>query len=110
MQRTAAAGADHVVDIEPHIVTWQMVGQRLAMGGPFGLLVLDPRTARGEVRATEETAPALDRRALITIAFEAYSDAALRRAEVSHTAAPDPATATVALGAQTGLGARRPPL
>jgi hypothetical protein len=45
MQRTAAAGADHVVDIEPHIVTWQMIGQRLAMRAPFGWLVLDPRTA-----------------------------------------------------------------
>ena len=45
MQRAAAAGADHVVDIEPYIVAWQMVGQRLAMGGPFGLLVLDPRAA-----------------------------------------------------------------
>ena len=39
--------------------------------------------------------------ALINIAFEVYLHAALRRAEVSHTAAPDPATA--------GLGARRPP-
>jgi hypothetical protein len=45
MQRSAAAAADHVVDIEPHIVARQMVGQRLAMGGPFGLLVLDPGTA-----------------------------------------------------------------
>jgi hypothetical protein len=45
VQRTAAAGADHIVDIEPHIVAGQMVGQRLAIGGPFGLLVLDPRTA-----------------------------------------------------------------
>jgi cation transport regulator ChaB len=34
--------------------------------------------------------------ALINIAFEVYSDAALRRAEVSHTAAPDPATAVMA--------------
>ena len=45
MKRAAAAGADHFVDIEPHIVARQMVGQRLAMGGPFGLLVLDPWTA-----------------------------------------------------------------
>ena len=44
MQRAAATGTNYVVDIEPHIVARQMVGQRLAMGGPFGLLVLDPRT------------------------------------------------------------------
>jgi hypothetical protein len=62
------------------------------------------------VGATEETAPALDGLALITIAFEAYSDAALARAEVSHTAAPDPATAAIAPWAQTRLGARRPPV
>jgi hypothetical protein len=54
------------------------------------------------VRATEETAPALDGLALITIAFEAYSDAALRRAEVSHTAAPDPATPAIAHGLKQG--------
>ena len=34
--------------------------------------------------------------ALITIAFEIYSDAALTNAEVSHTAVPDPATVAVA--------------
>jgi hypothetical protein len=34
--------------------------------------------------------------ALITIAFEIYSDATLTSAEVSHTAAPDPATVAVA--------------
>ena len=34
--------------------------------------------------------------ALTTIAFEIYSDAALTRAEVSRTAAPDPVTAAVA--------------
>jgi hypothetical protein len=34
--------------------------------------------------------------ALITIAFEIYSDAALTSAEVSHTPAPDPATVAVA--------------
>jgi hypothetical protein len=33
--------------------------------------------------------------ALITIAFEIYSDAALTSAEVSHTVAPDPATVAV---------------
>jgi hypothetical protein len=34
--------------------------------------------------------------ALITIAFEIYSDVALMSAEVSHAAAPDPATVAVA--------------
>jgi hypothetical protein len=34
--------------------------------------------------------------ALITVAFEIYSDAALTSAEVSHTFAPDPVTAAVA--------------
>jgi hypothetical protein len=34
--------------------------------------------------------------ALITVAFEIFSDAALTSAEVSHTAAPDPATAAIA--------------
>ena len=32
-------------EIEPHIRARQMVGQRLAMGGSFGLLPLDLRTA-----------------------------------------------------------------
>jgi hypothetical protein len=40
--------------------------------------------------------------ALITIAFENYSDAALTSAEVSHTAAPDPATAAIAHGLKHG--------
>jgi hypothetical protein len=40
--------------------------------------------------------------ALITIAFEIYSDAALTSAEVSHTAAPDPATAAIAHGFKHG--------
>ena len=40
--------------------------------------------------------------ALITIAFEIYSDAALTSAEVSHTAAPDPATAAIAHGLKHG--------
>jgi hypothetical protein len=34
--------------------------------------------------------------ALISIAFEIYSDAALTSAEVSHTSVPDPATAAIA--------------
>jgi hypothetical protein len=34
--------------------------------------------------------------ALITIAFEIYSDAALTSADVSHTSARDPVTAAVA--------------
>ena len=33
-----------VADIEPHILARQMVGQRLAMGRPFGWLLLDSRT------------------------------------------------------------------
>jgi hypothetical protein len=40
--------------------------------------------------------------ALITIAFEIYSDAALTSAEVSHTAVPDPATVAVAHGLKQG--------
>jgi hypothetical protein len=36
--------------------------------------------------------------ALITIAFEVYSDAALTSAEVSHAAVPDPATVAIAHG------------
>lgn len=36
--------------------------------------------------------------ALITIAFEIYSDASLTSAEISHTTAPDPATAAIARG------------
>jgi hypothetical protein len=40
--------------------------------------------------------------ALITIAFEIYSDAALMSAEVSHTAAPDPATVAVAHALKRG--------
>jgi hypothetical protein len=44
MQRTATAGAGHVADIEPHVLARQMLRQRLAMGGSFGLLLLDPRT------------------------------------------------------------------
>ena len=44
--------------------------------------------------------------ALITIAFEIYSDAALKTAEVSHTAASDPATAGHRPCGQTQLGAK----
>jgi hypothetical protein len=40
--------------------------------------------------------------ALITIAFEIYSDAALKSAEISRTAAPDPATAAIAHGLKYG--------
>ena len=40
--------------------------------------------------------------ALITIAFEIYSDAALTSAEVSHTVAPDPVTAAVAHALRRG--------
>jgi hypothetical protein len=36
--------------------------------------------------------------ALISIAFEVYSDAALTNAEVSHAAVPDPATVAIAHG------------
>ena len=46
MQRTTTAGAGHLINIEPHVLTWQMIGQRLAMGRPFSLLVLDPQTVR----------------------------------------------------------------
>src|SRR5207302_5526860 len=44
MQRAPAAAAGCVVNIEPHILARQMIGQRLAMGRPFGVLLLDPRT------------------------------------------------------------------
>ncbi|MEY9495933.1 hypothetical protein ABIF33_004953 [Bradyrhizobium elkanii] len=44
MQRAAAAGADHAVDIEPHILARQMIGQRFAMGRSFGWLFLGSRT------------------------------------------------------------------
>jgi hypothetical protein len=40
--------------------------------------------------------------ALIAIAFEIYSDAALTSAEVSHAAAPDPATVAVAHALKPG--------
>ncbi len=40
--------------------------------------------------------------ALITIAFEIYSDAVLTSAEVSHTAVPDPATVAVAHALKRG--------
>ena len=40
--------------------------------------------------------------ALITIAGEIYSDAAITSGKASHTAAPDPATAAIAHGPNTG--------
>jgi hypothetical protein len=40
--------------------------------------------------------------ALITIAGEIYSDAALTSGKASHTAAPDPATAAIAHGLKHG--------
>ena len=40
--------------------------------------------------------------ALIAIAFEVYSDAALTSAAVSHAAAPDPATAAITHGLKHG--------
>ena len=45
MQRAAATGAGHVVDIEPYILARQMVGQRFATGRSFGWLLLSRRTA-----------------------------------------------------------------
>jgi hypothetical protein len=39
---------------------------------------------------------------LVTVAFEIFSDAALTSAEVSHTAAPDPATAAIAHALKRG--------
>jgi hypothetical protein len=47
--------------------------------------------------------------AVATIAFEVFSDAALTTAEVFRPAGPDPATAAIAHGAQTRLGAPNPP-
>jgi hypothetical protein len=40
--------------------------------------------------------------ALITIAFEVYSDAELTSAQVSRTAAPDPATTAIIHGVKHG--------
>jgi hypothetical protein len=40
--------------------------------------------------------------ALITIAFEVYLDAELTSAQVSHTVAPDPATAAIVHGIKHG--------
>jgi hypothetical protein len=40
--------------------------------------------------------------ALITIAFEIYSDAGLTSADLSHTAAPDPTTVAVAHALKRG--------
>ena len=40
--------------------------------------------------------------ALITVAFEIYSDAALTSAEVFHAAPPDPATLAIAHGLKHG--------
>jgi hypothetical protein len=40
--------------------------------------------------------------ASITIAFEVYSDASLTSSDISHTAAPDPAGAAIALGLKHG--------
>jgi hypothetical protein len=40
--------------------------------------------------------------ALVTIAFEVYSDASLVSGDISHIAAPDPATAAIAHGLKHG--------
>jgi hypothetical protein len=40
--------------------------------------------------------------ALITIAFEVYSDTALTSAVINHTAAPDPATVAIIHGLKRG--------
>jgi hypothetical protein len=40
--------------------------------------------------------------ALLSVAFEIYSDAALTSAEVSHTSAPDPVTSAVAHALRRG--------
>ena len=53
-------------------------------------------------KATMRTLAVIFVLALITIAFEVYSDAALTSAEVSHTAAPDPATAAIAHALRRG--------
>jgi hypothetical protein len=52
---------------------------------------------------TMRTAAVIFVLALITTAFEIYSDAALTSAEVSHTAAPAAATAAIAHGLKTRL-------
>ena len=44
MQRAAAAAADRALNVEADLFARQMVGQRLATRGPFGLLLLAMRT------------------------------------------------------------------
>jgi len=45
MQCAATTRAGHVVDIESHVLPRQMIGQRPALGRPFGWLLLSRRTA-----------------------------------------------------------------
>jgi len=45
MQCAATTRAGQVVDVEPHILARQMIGQRPAMGRPFGWRLLSRRTA-----------------------------------------------------------------
>ena len=44
MQRAAAAAADRALNVEADLFARQMIGQRLATRGPFGLLLLAMRT------------------------------------------------------------------
>jgi hypothetical protein len=53
-------------------------------------------------KATMRTVVVIFKLALITIAGEIYSDAALTSGKASHTAAPDPATAAIAHGFKHG--------
>jgi hypothetical protein len=53
-------------------------------------------------KATMRTVVVIFKLALITIAGEIYSDAALTSGKASHTAAPDPATAAIAHGLKHG--------
>jgi hypothetical protein len=53
-------------------------------------------------KATMRTVVVIFKLALITIAGEIYSDAALTSGKASHTAPPDPATAAIAHGLKHG--------
>jgi hypothetical protein len=60
------------------------------------------RPQSGVTKTTMRTLAVIFVLALVTIFFKIYSDAALTSAEVSHTAAPDAATAAIANALKRG--------
>jgi len=68
----------------------------------FSSKCLTDSASIGSDKTTMKTLAVIFVLALITIAFEIYSDAALTSAEVSHTAAPDPATVAIAHALKRG--------